>query len=78
MPCLLFHKDGVVGSVDIKILPAKKDRKLTRETKVSVLPCVKLAGLIINLQVTGQMYKLHQHATCVMQNVSAQLTFQLL
>jgi len=53
MPCLLFNKDGVVGSVDIKILPAKKDRKLTRETKVSVFPCVKLAGLIINLQVTG-------------------------
>ncbi|KAL9959240.1 hypothetical protein ACROYT_G036337 [Oculina patagonica] len=28
--------DGVTGSVDIKILPAKKDRKLTRETKVSL------------------------------------------
>ena len=39
-----FNKDGVTGSVDIKILPAKKDRKLTRETKVSVLPCVKPTG----------------------------------
>lgn len=55
MPCLLF-KDGLTGSVDIMILPAKKDRKLTRETKVSVL----------SSQVTGQMHKLHKHATCVM------------
>lgn len=28
--------DGLTGSVDIMILPAKKDRKLTRETKVSL------------------------------------------
>ena len=59
MPCLLF-KDGLTGSVDIMILPAKKDRKLTRETKVSVLPCV------LSSQVTGQMHKLQKHATCVM------------
>lgn len=45
MPCFLFNKDGVTGSVDIKILPAKKDRKLTRETKVSV-PCVKLCHVV--------------------------------
>ena len=57
MPCLLFNKDGVTGSVDIKILPAKKDRKLTRETKVSVLPFVKSVGLTHRSQVAG--YRLH-------------------
>ncbi|KAJ7369680.1 MAGUK p55 sub member 7 [Desmophyllum pertusum] len=31
--------DGVTGSVDIKVFPAKKDRKLTRETKICLRAC---------------------------------------
>ena len=33
---LLMSQDGITGSVDIKIVPLRNDRKLTRETKVQL------------------------------------------